>query len=98
MQFFQTTNIDFLSKRKLFYIISGVLILIGLGAFFAKGLTLGIDFVGGTEVLVKFQNEVQINEIRTSMERTGVIGSEIKTMGDDRSILIRTSEQGDGTQ
>jgi preprotein translocase subunit SecF len=98
MQFFQTTNIDFLSKRKLFYIISGILIIIGLGAFFARGLTLGIDFVGGTEVLVKFQNEMQINEVRTAMENTGVIGSEIKTMGDDRSILIRTSEQGDGTQ
>jgi preprotein translocase subunit SecF len=97
MQFFQKTNIDFLTKRRLFYIISTVLILIGLGAFFAKGLTLGIDFIGGTEVLVRFQNEVPINEIRTSMEKTGIIGAEIKTMGNERDILIRTGEQGEGT-
>ncbi len=97
MQFFQKTNIDFLTKRRLFYIISTVLILIGLGAFFAKGLTLGIDFIGGTEVLVRFQNEVPINEIRSSMENTGITGAEIKTMGSERDILIRTSEQGEGT-
>lgn len=97
MQFFQQTNIDFLSKRKMFYLISGILILIGLGAFFAKGLVIGIDFAGGTEVLVRFQNDVAINEIRSSMEQDGVAGAEIKTMGNERDILIRTAEQGEGT-
>jgi preprotein translocase subunit SecF len=97
MQFFQQTNIDFLSKRKMFYLISGILIIIGLGAFFAKGLVIGIDFAGGTEVLVRFQNDVAINEIRSSMEQDGVAGAEIKTMGNERDILIRTAEQGEGT-
>lgn len=97
MQFFQKTNIDFLAKRKMFYIGSLVLILIGLGAFFAKGLVLGIDFAGGTEVLVRFQSNVEIDEVRSAVESGGVVGAEIKTMGSDRDILIRTAEQGEGT-
>jgi preprotein translocase subunit SecF len=74
-----------------------IVIVVGLGVFFAKGLVLGIDFVGGTEVLVRFQNEVEINEIRSSVEKGGVTGAEIKTMGSEKDILIRTSEQGEGT-
>lgn len=96
MQFFHNTNIDFLSKRKLFYIGSLILIVIGLAAFFAKGLVLGIDFAGGTEVLVRFQNEVEIDEIRSAVETGGVVGAEIKTMGSEKDILIRTAEQGEG--
>jgi len=97
MQFFHNTHIDFLGKRKLFYIASTVLIAIGLIAFFAKGLVIGIDFAGGTEVLVRFQNDVEINNIRSAMEQSGMSGAEIKTLGSARDILIRTAEPGEGT-
>jgi len=97
MQFFHNTHIDFLGKRKLFYIASTVLIIIGLAAFFAKGLVIGIDFAGGTEVLVRFQNDVEINNIRSAMEQSGMSGAEIKTLGSARDILIRTAEPGEGT-
>jgi len=97
MQFLHNLHIDFLSKRKIFYIVSSVLIVIGLTIFFTKGITLGIDFVGGTEVLVRFQNDIHIDEVRASMDRVGIVGAEIKTMGSERDILIRTAEQAEGT-
>lgn len=97
MQFFHNLHVDFLSKRKIFYIMSTVLIVVGLAVFFTKGITLGIDFAGGTEVLVRFQNDVQIDNIRGAMDKSGQVGAEIKTMGGDKDILIRTSEQGEGT-
>ncbi len=97
MQFFHNLHIDFLSKRKIFYTMSTILILVGLAVFFTKGITLGIDFAGGTEVLVRFQNDVQIDNIRTAMDKSGQVGAEIKTMGGEKDILIRTSEQGEGT-
>lgn len=97
MQFFHNTHIDFLGKRKVFYLVSTVLIVIGLIAFFAKGLVIGIDFAGGTEVLVRFQNDVEINNIRSVMELSGMSGAEIKTLGGERDILIRTAEPGEGT-
>ncbi len=97
MQFFHNLHIDFLSKRRMFYAMSAVLIVIGMGIFFLKGITLGIDFAGGTEVLVRFQNDVHIDDIRNAMDKSGQVGAEIKTMGGERDILIRTSEQGEGT-
>ncbi len=97
MQFFHNLHIDFLGKRKTFYIMSAVLIIIGLGVFFTKGITLGIDFAGGTEILVRFQNDVQIDAVRSAMDKSGLVGAEIKTMGSERDILIRTAEQGEGT-
>lgn len=97
MQFFHSTNIDFLSKRRLFYLASTALIVIGMAAFFLKGLVIGIDFAGGTEVLVRFQNTVEINSVRTAMDQSGITGAEIKTLGNDRDILIRTAESGEGT-
>lgn len=77
--------------------ISAILIVVGLGVFFTKGITLGIDFAGGTEVLVRFQNDVQIDQVRSAMDKSGIVGAEIKTLGNERDILIRTSEQGEGT-
>ncbi|MCC6866119.1 MAG: protein translocase subunit SecF [Ignavibacteria bacterium] len=97
MQFFHNLHIDFLGKRKVFYIISAVLIVIGLSIFFTKGITLGIDFAGGTEILVRFQNDIPTDAVRTAMDKTGIIGAEIKTMGNERDILIRTAEQGEGS-
>lgn len=97
MQFFHSTNIDFLSKRRLFYLASTAVIVFGMIVFFAKGLVIGIDFAGGTEVLVRFQNDIEINSIRSAMDQSGISGAEIKTLGNERDILIRTVEPGEGT-
>lgn len=97
MQFLHNIHVDFLSKRKIFYIVSAAMIVVGLTFFFTKGITLGIDFSGGTEMLVRFQNDVHIDDVRGALDKTGIYGAELKTMGDEKDILIRTSEQGEGT-
>jgi preprotein translocase subunit SecF len=96
MRFLHNVNIDFLSKRKIFYIVSAVVIVIGFSIFLIRGINLGIDFKGGTEVLVRFQNDVPIQSVREAMDKSGLIGSEIKTMGSEKDILIRSAEQGEG--
>jgi len=97
MRFLHNVNIDFLSRRKFFYTLSSSLIVIGFIIFFIKGIPLGIDFKGGTEILVRFQNDVPIQDVRNSMDKAGLAGSEIKTMGNDKDILIRTAESGEGS-
>ena len=97
MRFLHNVNIDFLTKRKFFYGMSITLIIIGFVIFFIKGIPLGIDFKGGTELLVRFQNDVPIQDVRSSMDKAGLAGSEIKTMGSDKDILIRTPESGEGS-
>ncbi|HMQ99525.1 MAG TPA: protein translocase subunit SecF [Ignavibacteria bacterium] len=97
MQFFHNLQIDFLGARKKFYVVSAVMIIAGLTLFFTKGITLGIDFAGGTEMLVRFQNDVRIDDVRSAMDKGGLVGAEIKTMGSEKDILIRTAEPGEGT-
>jgi len=97
MRFLHNVNIDFLSKRRFFYTMSVTLIVIGFVIFFIKGIPLGIDFKGGTELYVRFDKDVNVQDVRTSMDIAGLTGSEIKTMGSDKDILIRTPESGEGS-
>jgi preprotein translocase subunit SecF len=98
MRLFKQTNIDFMGKRHMWYAISIATLVIGLGALPLKGITLGIDFLGGTEVLVRFQDKVEINDIRTVIDKIGFPGTEIKTFGNPNDILIRTARQEPGTE
>ncbi len=97
MRFFGKTNIDFMGKRKLWYTVSASVILIGLISLFVKGVDYGIDFLGGTEIVVQFDRPVPISDVRSGMDRLGLGAAEIKTFGDPRNVLIRTAKQGAGT-
>lgn len=96
MRFFRKTNIDFMGKRRLWYIISATVIGIGLISLFTRGLDFGIDFLGGTELVVRFEREVEVGAIRSSMERIGFGRAEIKSFGAPNEVLIRTTEQAEG--
>jgi preprotein translocase subunit SecF len=96
MRLFGKTNIDFMGQRFKFYMISAAILLVGIGSLAIKGVDYGIDFLGGTELIVQFAQPVQIGEIRTAMDRIGFGRAEIKTFGSNRDILIRSAEQGEG--
>jgi len=97
MRFFGKTNIDFMRQRKIWYVVSATIILFGFISLATKGLHFGIDFLGGTELVVEFTQGVEIGDVRTAMDRIGFGNAEIKTFGSERDILIRTAEQGEGT-
>ena len=68
MRIIGDTNIPFLSYRKIALSLSILLILGGLAyQFMGPGLNLGIDFVGGTQVTVKFRSEPDLGQLRDSM-------------------------------
>jgi preprotein translocase subunit SecF len=96
MRLFKKTNVDFLGKRKIWYSISGCLVLIGIISILIKGISYGIDFQGGTEIVVAFEQKVEISDVRTALTKIGLGTSEIITYGTDRNILIRTPEQSVG--
>jgi preprotein translocase SecF subunit len=97
MRIFHHTNIDFMGKRKKMYLLSSVIILLGLISLITKGVHFGIDFTGGTELVVQFSDSPDIGAVRSMMGGIGFQGAEIKTFGDETRILIRTQEQGEGT-
>ena len=97
MRLFKKTNIDFLGKRKMWYIVSTIMVLFGMFSIVFKGINYGIDFQGGTELVLAFQQKVDIGEIRVALTKVGLGTSEIKSYGADNNVLIRTSEQAEGT-
>lgn len=90
---FSKLNVDFLGKRKLAYVLSGTLIVLGIGSLVVRGLELGIDFKGGSEIAVEFENPIDIAGIRNDLNTIGLGNVEIKTFGDDSGILVRTELQ-----
>lgn len=97
MRLFQNTNINFLGIRKKFYTVSVAIIVIGMVTLILKGIPLGIDFLGGTELQIKFNEEINIGELRSVMDKNGFSGMEIKTLGSMKEVLLRTPLQGEGT-
>ncbi len=86
---FKNLNIDFLAKRKIAYIISGLAIIISIGSFFINGLNQGVDFVGGRTYTVRFANDVNPTEVQDDL--IAVFGSaEAKTFGANNQLKITT--------
>jgi SecD/SecF fusion protein len=59
-------DINFLSHRRVFFIISLVLIIISIGSFAVRGLNLGIEFVGGTSIDFKQTGDISTDEMRSA--------------------------------
>jgi SecD/SecF fusion protein len=64
---FTNTKIDFVGKRKTFYIVSGIVVIAGIASLSINGLNKGIDFTGGTTVDVTFASPVNVDEVRSSL-------------------------------
>ena len=98
--FLKNTKIDFLSKRKWSYLISGILIVISLGSIFIKGFTFGVDFTGGRTYVVRFDKPVTAEEVRSATinvfeavaaEQDITASVEVKQFGGDSQMKITTS-------
>ncbi|MEZ4875459.1 MAG: protein translocase subunit SecDF [Flavobacteriaceae bacterium] len=93
---FKNANIKFLEKRKVAYIISGILITISLISLFTNGLNQGIDFVGGRTYTVRFDKDVNALDIQNDLIAT--FGSaEAKTYGGNNQLKISTKYKIDQT-
>ncbi len=94
MQFFQTPNIDFVSKRKIAYFISSALFIIGFVSLIIRGgPNLGIDFKGGTSILLGFEERITTEQLRDALISIGLGSSEIKSFGAQNEYLIYAEQQ-----
>ena len=90
MQIFHDTRIDFLGNRQKAIRISLVAVAISiLSLILHGGPKLGIDFHGGTLMQLRFESNIQVEEIRTSLGNIGMGSAEIKTFADPREVLIQ---------
>ncbi|MHC1707036.1 MAG: protein translocase subunit SecDF [Bacteroidales bacterium] len=87
---FTNINFDFIKVRKKLYLVSLTVILLGIGAIGIRGMVQGVDFTGGRSYVVRFDQNVQTNEVRASLSK--VIGEEpeVKTFGPDNQVRVTT--------
>jgi preprotein translocase subunit SecF len=97
MNFFGKTNIDFLGKRRTFFMASIIFCAICIMLPFF-GVRYGIDFTGGTEGAVAFKTPVETQEVRDALEKAGLRGSEIKDYGKPGQYLIRVGTAADAPE
>ena len=88
--FLQNTKVDFIGKKKIAYIVSGVLILVSLVSIFTKGFTYGVDFTGGRTYVVRFDQPVTAEDVRAAAiaEFDGAV--EVKQFGGESQMKITT--------
>jgi preprotein translocase subunit SecF len=95
MRIFQNADYPFMQWRRRAYIVTAVLFAVSLGAMLlnvqqlGSWLNYGVDFRGGTLVHLKFQQPVQVDEIRSAAQAAGREGWEISAFGGSNEVVIR---------
>lgn len=95
---FKNIDIDFLKKRKMAFLISGVLLVAGLGSLITQGLNYGVDFTGGRTYTVRFAQPVNSAEVASTL-KDAFAGSlpDVKTYGGTNQLKITTKYKIDDT-
>jgi SecD/SecF fusion protein len=89
-------KLDYIGRRNTWFAISGAVLLISLGAIAVKGLNLGIDFRGGTQVAFETPRPVPLEAVRAQAGKIGQANAQIQgrgraTSGDSyQSFTVRT--------
>ncbi|MBK9076143.1 MAG: protein translocase subunit SecDF [Flavobacteriales bacterium] len=94
---FDGVKVDFMGKRRMFYLISLVVIGIGIGSMVTRGFNWGVDFSGGRAYVVEFNDEVDVESARKVMEpkfqdeNGRQYSLAMKTYGSNRQLKITTN-------
>ncbi len=64
---FANLKVDWLGKRRIAYVISGTILVLGIASFFVRGFELGVDFKGGYSYNITFDQPVDVGELRTTL-------------------------------
>jgi SecD/SecF fusion protein len=85
------TKIDFIGMRKIFYFVSGALVVVGIVSLLTRGLSYGIDFEGGRTYIVRFDQDVRTDNVRQALMAQYGQEPEVKTFGKNNQVKITTS-------
>ena len=103
--FLQNVKFSFISKRKYSYVVSGALIVASFISLFTIGLNQGVEFTGGRSYVVKFNETVNVEDVRASIEQTfesvadaANSSIEVKQFGADNQIRVVTQYQPEGLE
>src|SRR6476661_3913894 len=94
MELFRDTHIDFMKYRRFWIILSFLLVLGGLYAILGPHrLNMGIDFAGGTQITLGFNQTPNLDRVRQVLEREGMKAPEIQRYGkpEENELMVKTT-------
>ncbi|MDO8735757.1 MAG: protein translocase subunit SecF, partial [Thermoleophilia bacterium] len=77
-------HFDFMARKYIWFAISGVIIIVGLGSLATRGLNLSIDFNSGSRLIVSFNRDVSVDEVRDAANKAGYSDAVVQTIGESR--------------
>jgi preprotein translocase subunit SecF len=83
------SNIHFLGMRKYTIAIAILLMVVSIGLIAVKGLNYGLDFTGGVSMTVDYDQSVEIADVRAALEKGGLDGAMVQSLGGTREVSIR---------
>jgi preprotein translocase subunit SecF len=83
------THIDFVRLAPFAAVLSAICVIVSCGAFYMKGLNLGIDFAGGTEIEVVTPGASPLGQFRAALEKMGVQDPQVQGFGAANSAMLR---------
>ena len=95
MELLKKTNIDFIGMKKISFVISGIIAIIGIIAMvqIARGAAnMGIDFSGGTSVQLKFSQPVSIEQARSALAKHNLKEANLQEIKDGNKLLIKVGK------
>lgn len=87
--------INFMGKRKLAMVFSLILMTIAIGSLVTRGLNLGIDFTGGYLIEVGYQEDVNLDKVRTSLADANFTDAQVQNFGSSKDIIVRIAPRTD---
>jgi preprotein translocase subunit SecF len=92
----KNTKINFMGQMKYTFIISGILSALGIFALVQIGLgnaNMGVDFAGGTAVQIKFNQSVNLHDVRLALEDAGLKEFDLQDLPTENKVLVRVKKQ-----
>ncbi|HZA79433.1 MAG TPA: protein translocase subunit SecF [Acidimicrobiales bacterium] len=86
------TNFDFVGRRKVWFVLSLVAVLIGVGSLLTRGLNLGIDFEGGAVWQVP-AGDASVADARDAVDEFGLAGATIQELESDEGVELRVEAE-----
>ena len=89
MEFFKhNTNINFMAQRNWAALLSAILFILSIASLVMNGLTLGLDFTGGTQVQLGFPTAANLNQIRDDLAGVGFKDAIVISYGTSKEVLV----------
>ena len=90
MEFFhKKTSYPFMHTRKVWYVVSAVMILVSIASLAVRGLNFGIDFTGGVVLELSFPQAADLEKVRAGLEKAGYGDAAVQSFGTSRDVLVR---------